>query len=70
MRCFLHCFRTDTDEGFRFSFSFRKNRSGINFLQSNQRQKWLKRLCGKHRLFKRTMEIQKHSSPLPGGRGF
>lgn len=37
MPCFPHCFRTDTDEGFRFNFSSRKNRSGINFIQSNQR---------------------------------
>ena len=66
MPCVIHCFRTETDEGFRFSFSFRKNWSGINFIQSSQRQKSPKRAYGKHCIFKRTMEIHKQSSPLPG----
>ena len=59
MPCFPHCFRTDTDEGFRFNFSSRKNRSGINFSQSNQRQKSLKRVYGKYCIFRRKMEIPK-----------
>ena len=63
MPCVIHCFRRETDEGFRFSFSFRKNWSGINLFNPNQRQRSPKRAYEEHSIFKRTREIRKQRSP-------